>query len=39
MGAGGHILAGGDWWWLVVSIFWLVVGVAGLWWMEVNGGG
>ena len=45
MGVGGYILAGSGWWWVVLDIFWLVVGGAGYilagegwWWMVVGGG-
>ena len=31
LGGGGYILAGGGKWWVVVEIFWLVVGVGGCW--------
>ena len=41
---GGYILASGRWWWVVVNIFWLVVGGGGYilvndgWcWMAVGG--
>ena len=30
MGGDGYILAGGGWW-VVMDIFWLVVGVGGWW--------
>ena len=31
LGGGGYILGGGGKWWVVVDIFWLVVGVGGWW--------
>ena len=30
---------GGGWLWMVVDIFWLVVGDGGWWWMVVDRGG
>ena len=36
MNGGGYILAGWGCWWVVVDIFWLVVG--GGWWVVVDGG-
>ena len=45
VGGDGYILAGGEWWWVVVDIFWLVEGdgeyiLAGgrWWWIVVSGG-
>ena len=43
MGGSGYILAGGGRWWVVVDIFWLVLGGGyilaggGWWWMVVGG--
>ena len=31
VGGGGYILAGGGWLWVVLDIFWLVVGGGRLW--------
>ena len=49
MGVGGYILAVGESWWVVVDIFWLVVGGGGWcgyilagggsWWVVVGRGG
>ena len=33
MGGGRYILDGDAWWWVVVSIFWEVVGFWGWWWV------
>ena len=44
-GVGGYILAGGEWWWVVMDILWLVVGgggyilAGGAWWWMVVGSG
>ena len=44
MGGGRCILVGGECWWMVADIFWLVVGGGryilvggGWWWMVVSG--
>ena len=37
VGGGGYILADGEWWWVLVNIFWLVVGCGGWCWMVVGG--
>lgn len=47
MGGAGYVLAVGGWCWVVVDIFWQVVGGGGVggyilaggeWWMVVGGG-
>ena len=37
-GGGGYIFSVGEWWWMVVDIFWLVVGSDGWRWVVVSGG-
>ena len=46
VGGGRYIMAVGEWWWIAMDIFWLVVGGGGYilagdgwWWMLMGRGG
>ena len=38
MASGGSLLGDGEWWWVVVDVFWLVAD-GGVWWWVVVGRG